>query len=118
MSPADALRAFLQPILAPGNWRMQFGRWTDGTKTDRFAVIKPVGGLPAELIRQPQFTLLLIGGSDDPTTLPDTTAQAVIAAMLGGSGDLVFMQPAEPVYWATDDGRPIAELAISTIVNT
>lgn len=117
MSPADALRSFLQPVLGD-SWRIQFGRWTDGTKTDRFAVIKPVGGLPAELIRQPQFTLLLIGGADDPTTLPDTTAQAVIAAMLESSGDLVFMQPAEPVFWPTDDGRPVAELAISTIVNT
>lgn len=116
MSPSDALRAFLVPLL-PG-WRIQFGRWVDGTKTDRFAVIRPMGGLPAELIRQPQFTLMLIGGLADGATLPDTTAQAVIAAMLIGSGDLVFMQPAEPVYWATDDGRPVAELAISTIVNT
>ena len=63
------------------------------------------------------FTLMLIGGAEDPATLPDTTAQAVIAAMSAASGDLVFMQPGEPVYWPTDDGRPVAEISIQTIVN-
>lgn len=48
---------------------------------------------------------------------PETAAQAVIAAMTRGAGTLVFMETAEPVFWATDDGRPVAELAISTILN-
>ena len=36
-------------------------------------------------------------------------------AMQGASGALVLMQPAEPVFWATDDGRPASEIAISAI---
>lgn len=115
MSPADALRAFLVPLL-PG-WRLQFGRWVDGSKTDRYAVIKPAGGLPASLVREPKFTLLLIGSATDPATLPDTTAQAVISAMATSSGALVSLQPGEPVFWSTDDGRPASDLSINTIAN-
>lgn len=116
MSAADALRALLQPLL-PG-WRIQFGRWTDGNKTDRYCVIRPVGGLPVSLVRRPQFSLMFIGASTDAAQAGEAAAQTVINAMAAGSGELVFMQPAEPVYWATDDGRPVAELAVSTIVNT
>lgn len=115
MSASDALRAFLVPLL-PG-WRMQFGRWIDGAKTDRYAVLRPMGGLPAGLVRRPQYSLTLIGGSADATAIPTNAAEAVIGAMSSSAGTLVFMETAEPVFWATDDGRPVAELAISTILN-
>ena len=115
MNASDALRAFLMPLL-PG-WRFQYGRWIDADKTDRYAVLRPMGGLPGSLVRRPQFTLQLIGGANDVQQLPETVAQTVIAAMNVSAGALVFMEPGEPVFWATDDGRPIAELAISTITN-
>lgn len=113
MTAADAIRDFITPLL-PG-WRVQFGRWTDGTTTDRYAVLRPVGGLPASLVREPQFTLQLIASSTDSNEVPFTFSELVIQAMQADSGALVLMQPAEPVFWATDDGRPASEIAISAI---
>lgn len=115
MIAADALRAFVAALL-PG-WRVQFGRWVDGTKTDRYAVLKPVGGLPAALVRRPQFTLSLIGADGDAAATPGDAAEQIIEAMHASSGALVFMEPAEPVFLATDDGRPVFEIAISAITN-
>lgn len=111
----DALRAFLQPLL-PG-WRIQFGRWIDGTTTDRYAVIKPVGGLPAELVREPQFTVTLIAGAADAASVPGERADAIVEAMRTGSGDLVFLQGSEPAYFPTNDGRHVFEFAVSAITN-
>lgn len=113
MTAADAIRDFLAPLL-PG-WRLQYGRWTDGTRTDRYAVLRSVGGLPASLVRQPQFTLQLIAASTDGNEVPIEASDTVIQAMRSDSGALVLMQPAEPVFWATDDGRPASEIAISAI---
>ena len=116
MTAADALKDFITPLLT--GWRIQLGRWTDSTNpADRFAVIKPVGGGLAELVRRPQFTLLLIGAKADAATVPSMRAETIIEAMRVSSGALVSLQPGEPVYLATDDGRPIFEIAISAITN-
>ncbi len=115
MTAADALREFIAPLL-PG-WRIQLGRWVDGSSSDRFAVLRPVGGLPAELVRRPQYSLMLVGAVDEPVTAIAEAAELVIEAMRGSSGTLVFIQPAEPVFMATNDGRPVFEIAISAITN-
>jgi hypothetical protein len=115
MNAAAALRDFMAPLL-PG-WRLQLGRWIDGPKTDRFAVIKPAGGPPVVLVREPQFAVLLIGGEGDAADVPAARADAVIEAMRSSSGSLVFLQPAEPTFWATNDGRPVSEFAVSAITN-
>jgi hypothetical protein len=115
MSATDALRAFLTPLLL--GWRLQYGRWIDDLKTDRYAVLRPMGGLPGALVRQPRFTLTLIGAADDAASLPETAAQTVISAMNTDAGGLVFMEPGEPVFWAANDGRSVVELSISTITN-
>lgn len=115
MTASDALRNFLIPLL-PG-WRIQFGRWVDGSTSDRYAVIRPSGGLPAELVRKPQFSLMLIGALNDDAQLPSGFADSIVEAMRATSGELVFLQPAEPVFWATDDGRPVFEIAVSAITN-
>ena len=115
MTATDALRAFLAPLL-PG-WRLQYGHWVDDGKTTRYAVLRPIGGLPGALVRQPRYTLMLIGKADDAAALPETSAQAVITAMQTSSGGLVYMEPGEPVYTPTNDGRPGVELSISTITN-
>lgn len=115
MTATEALRAFLAPLL-PG-WRLQYGRWIDDRKTDRYAVLRPMGGLPGALVRQPRFTLLLIGSGDDAASIPETAAQSVIAAMQTNSGGLVYLEPGEPIYTPTNDGRPVVELSISTITN-
>lgn len=111
----EAIRAFLAPVL-PG-FELQYGLWNDATanKASRYAVLKPAGGGRAELIRTPQFTLTLIGPAGESALGLHDAADAVIEAMRAGSGSLVFLQPAEPVFMATDDGRPVLEIAISAI---
>jgi hypothetical protein len=115
MSAADALRDFLVPLL--GGWRIQFGRWVDAGPAVRYAVIKPAGGVPAEVVRRPQFTLTLIGAQDDDAQVPHAAADTVIEAMRESSGSLVFLQAGEPAHFPTDDGRSISEIAISAITN-
>jgi hypothetical protein len=115
MSASDALRDYITPLL-PG-WRVQFGRWTDGTKTDRYAVLRPVGGGMASLVRRPKFTLLLIGAENDAASVPNMAANAIIEAMRNDNGSLVVMRADEPIYRAADDGRPMFEFGISTITN-
>lgn len=115
MSASDDLRTFIAPLL-PG-WRIQFGRWTDGAKSDRYAVLKRVGGLPAELVREPQFTLTLICAENDEASVGEDAADVVIEAMRVSSGALVSMQAAEPAYFTTGDGRHVYEMAISAITN-
>ena len=110
---ADAIRDFIEPLL-PG-WRVQFGRWVDGVAASRYAVLKPVGGLPAELVRRPEFTLTLIGAAADAAQVPHDAANQIIEAMRASAGALVFLQAAEPAHFHTDDGRPISEIAISAI---
>lgn len=110
---ADAIRNLITPILT--GYRVQFGRWIDGAPTDRFAVIRPVGGVPASLVRRPQFSLMLIGAVGDSSATPDGKAHLIIEAMRASSGSIVTMSPGEPVFFSTDDGRPVIEIAISTI---
>jgi hypothetical protein len=43
MSAADSIKTFIAPHLT--GWRIQFGRWLDGNIADRYAVIRPVGGM-------------------------------------------------------------------------
>ena len=115
MTAMDAIRAFITPMLT--SWRIQSGRWTDGAKTDRYAVLRPVGGASAGLVRRPQFTLLLIGALNESMSVPSMAAEAIVEAMRTQSGGLVLMQAGEPVFSSADDGRPIFELSISTITN-
>lgn len=113
MMAADAIRDVITPVLS--GWRVQFGAWRDGAKTDRYAVIRPVGGLPAELVRQPQFVLSMIGALNDDASIPAEAMHQVIETMRTTSGAITFMQPAEPVFVPTNDGRPVFELAVSAI---
>lgn len=110
---ADAIKLFLAPVL-PG-WRVQFGRWQDDGGASRYAVLRPVGGARAELVRRPEFTLTLIGRPDDAAQVPHQAADAVVQAMRAGSGGLVFLQASEPTHFPTDDGRPVSEIAVSAI---
>jgi len=113
MNAADALRDFVADLLPA--WRVQFGAWVDGAPDHTFAVIKPAGGARAELVRRPQFTLSLIGAKNAPIADTKDAAELVIEAMRTGSGGLVSLQPGEPAYMPTSDGRPVFEIAILAI---
>jgi hypothetical protein len=115
VNAADALRNFVAAQLS--DWRIQFGAWQDGSKTDRYAVIKPTGGLPAELLRRPAFSLYFIGAENEAASVAYEAANTVIEAMRQSSGDLVFMEPSEPAFNPTNDGRPVYEVAVTTITN-
>lgn len=112
---ADAIKDVISPLL-PG-WAVQFGRWEDMGRDKRYAVIRPAGGLPAELIREPQFTVMFIGADGEGAGPASNAVESVIEAMRSDSGALVFMQPSEPVFVAADDGRAIFEVAVSAITN-
>ena len=115
MSAYDEVRNFITPLL-PG-WRIQFGVWQDGGGAHRYAVIKPNGGLPVELVRRPAFTLTFIGMANEAASVALEAANAVIEAMRVSSGNLVFMQPGEPSFFPTNDGRPVYEVAVTAITN-
>jgi hypothetical protein len=104
----------------PTGWRIQFGRWIDDPdKTLRYIVVRPVGGVAAEVVRRPQFTLTLITGAGDASTIADIAAGQIIEALRAWPGSEAVMQMAagEPVFMATDDGRAVFEMAVSTITN-
>ena len=115
MNAADALRNFIEPLLS--DCRIQFGVWQDGSKTDRYAVIKPTGGLPASLVRRPAFSLYFIGAANEEASVAYEAANTVIVAMQQSSGELVSMQASEPAFHPTNDGRSVYEVAVTTITN-
>jgi hypothetical protein len=112
MSAADAIKAFIEPIL-PG-WRTQFGRWDD-VPTQRCAVIKPSGGASRPLLREPAFTLHLISAAGDATSVARDAAEAVVAATKAVSGELVALDAGEPAYWWTSDGRHAFDISLSAM---
>lgn len=116
MTADDAILDFVEPILGQG-WRCQFGRWEEDAVNGRtrYAVLQPAGGGRAEVIRTPQFTLKLIGLDGGDLDATKAAAHALIEAMRASSGRLVFMQPGEPAYLPTSDGRPVFEFAIAAI---
>ena len=112
---AEALRQFLAPLLP--DYVLQYGAWVDGPapKSTRYAVIRPVGGPRAELLRRPQFTLTLIGMDGGDALELSEAADRVIEAMRTSAGDLVFLQPAEPVFIPTADRRAMLDIAVAAI---
>ena len=114
-SAAEALRQFLAPLL-PG-YELQFGAWVDKAlpHATRFAVLRPVGGPRVEILRRPQFTLTLIGMDGGDALELSEAADRVIEAMRTSAGDLVFLQPAEPVFIPTADRRAMLDIAVAAI---
>jgi hypothetical protein len=112
---ADAIRDVLTPLL-PG-WVIQFGRWEDTSRNVRHCVIRPAGGAGGDLVRRPLFTVTHIGADGEGSGPASTAAEASVQAMRATSGALVFLQPAEPAFLASNDGRAIFETAVSAITN-
>ncbi len=114
MNATEAIRAAITPVL-PG-WRIQLGQWLGDSAADRYAVIRPVGGGIAALVRRPQHTVTLIGSVGDAITDTQAKAEAVTEALrVNTSAGAVCLMAAEPAYSATDDGRPVFEMAVSAI---
>lgn len=116
MTHADALRDLFTPLLA-SDFEWQFGRWEDSEETQRYAVLRPAGGIGAELVRRPQFTLMLIGQRGGDNSQLGNTANAVVELCREEAGGLVYVEAGEPAFVPTADGRPIFEIALSVIAN-
>lgn len=114
MTASTAIRDFITPILGVG-WVVQFGAWDDADRSKSVAVVRPVGGGRAELVRRPQFTLLLIGADGQSSADVAVKANQIIEAMRASSGGLVLLQPGEPVFMPTADRRAVFEIAVSAI---
>ena len=113
MNHAEALRDLLEPALPDYQW--QFGRWEDNAAPARYAVLRPAGGVGAGLLRQPQFTLSLVGlRAGDALNLAEA-CDFVIETCRAEAGALVYVEAGEPVFVPTADGRPIFEIALSVI---
>lgn len=117
---SDALRAVLQASF-PTGWVIQFGRWRDdpADQTKRYIVVRPVGGVGAEVVRRPLFNVAIITGAADASTIADTAAGTIIEALRAwpGSETVMQLQAGEPVFMATDDGRTVFEMSVSTITD-
>jgi hypothetical protein len=117
---SDALRAVLQATF-PTGWVIQFGRWRDdpADQSKRYIVVRPVGGAGAEVVRRPLFNLAIITAAGDASTIADTAAGSIIEALRAwpGSETVMQLQAGEPVFMATDDGRTVFEMAVSTITD-
>lgn len=117
MNAIDSVYEFVVPLL-PG-WRVQVGKWRDDPEDDisRFAVIRPMGGTSAGLVRRPLFSLTLISNKqpDESNSIVFAAADAIIEASRVNAGSLVLIESGEPAYTNTSDGRHVVELAISTI---
>lgn len=113
MNHAEAIRSLLTPSLPAFGW--QFGRWEDSAPSSRKAVLRPAGGVGAELIRRPQFVLSLVGLRGGDHAELGQAADAVVETCRVEAGALVYVEAGEPVYVPTADGRPIFEIALSVI---
>jgi hypothetical protein len=114
VSAAQAIRDFIAPVLG-ADWVIQYGAFDERDRSQACAVIKPIGGGKAELIRTPLFSLYLIGFDGQSATDVEAKANQIIEAMRASSGNLVSMQPGEPVFMPTADRRAVFEIAVSAI---
>lgn len=117
MMAATAIRDTL--VTALPTWRVQFGRWTDDpNKATRFAVVRPVGGGAATLVRSPQFSVTLIGADGDDATTASAQADLVVRSLRAwrpSNGAVFNLQASEPVFVPTADSRPAFDIAVSAL---
>jgi hypothetical protein len=115
---AEALRDFFEEASELPGIEMQFGRWVDGGNTLRYGVLRPAGGIAEPTLRQPQFTLSLIGKDQSDLMEMAAAASRCVDAARDDAGDVVvYIQCGEPVFVATRDGRPMFEIAVSVIAS-
>lgn len=122
MTTGNTVAEALKPILAavaPG-WREQFGLWRDaGVPADRYAVVQPMGGPGAgSLVRRPITSVRFVGAVGDAAAVPSQVAEAFNAALRAASpAGVMYSEGQEPVVTQAADGRPIAEVVVSSILS-
>lgn len=112
---ADAIRDLIAQVLPGPQWALQYGEWRDPGGSTRAAVLRPVGGATAALLRRPAYRLTLVGLAGGDNNEIRAAADAVIERVRSNSGGLVFLEAGEPVYIPTADRRPTFEIALNAI---
>lgn len=113
MSIATDLKAELESLLT--GYTFQFGAWLDsGQMNERFAVIQPVSGQRADIVRYPQYRIVLVGLHSDGDAKVYADAEAVVGHLRDNDsfGELDTVLPSEPVPWATNENRPVFEVPL------
>jgi len=116
---AEAIKPIAQAA-APG-WRVQFGLWLDGgVREDRFVVLRPIGGGNSSngLVRRPMLSVMFVGAVGDAAAVATSIVETFANSVRGDVGpSLVFAEVSEPVVMQTSDGRPVAEVIVSSILS-
>lgn len=113
---AEALKPLAEEVAA--NWRVQFG-WLADTRdtTARFVLMRPVGGGPAVHVRRPIVSVVFVGAVGDRSDASMLVSEAFAERVRQGVTGLAFAEVSEPTVSQTDDGRPVAEVAVSSILS-
>ena len=121
MTTGNVLADSLKPVLAAVavGWVLQFGYWQDtGDAGDRFAVVQAIGGAAATLVRTPIVSVRFVGAVGDAAAVPSRVAEAFCAALIDGApAGVSYAASTEPLTIPTADGRPVAEVVVSSIVS-
>jgi hypothetical protein len=115
---AEGLKTIAEGV-APG-WTAQFGLWRDsGNPAERYVVMRPIGGPGGgRLVRQPLISVMFVGATGDAAAVPSQVAEAFTAALrLGPVNGVAYAEATEPTLTPTSDGRPVAEVVVSSIVS-
>lgn len=123
MTTGNATAEALKPIaeeVADG-WRVQFGWLADASSPDakaqRFVLMRPVGGGGAVLVRRPIVSVVFIGAAGESPSVVSLTSEAFAERVRQGVQGLTFAEVSEPTVSQTADGRPVAEVAVSSILS-
>lgn len=121
MSTGHAAAEAIKPIAqaaVPG-WAVQFGLWLDsGEKVERYVVLRPIGGSGSGLVRRPMLSAMFVGAVGDAAAVVTSAVDAFQRGVRSDVGPaLVYAEVSEPVVMQTADGRPVAEVVVSSILS-
>lgn len=126
MKYIDDIRDWLIANNLAAGYKVQPYKWTDsGLTTDRFLVIQPDGGQPANAeFRSPFARLLIIGKKSEPHQATNgvvSTANGIIKTMqdVFSFGNNFLMEAVSDVSITaeTDDGRPYCQINLRILAN-
>jgi hypothetical protein len=118
MTPSEDLKNYLASTGLSAGFRVQFGMYEADNPADKYLVIRPQNGGNAALIRYPYHSIILVGEVNSSRFALLSKANAIIEAMrsnVHSSGRTFNMQSSEPVFFQTDDKRPVFELSIEML---
>lgn len=119
MSPAETLYDYLIGNGYTSGYEVQLFQWMDGLPTDKFIVVQPSGGLPAEVIRDATCTVTVIGAHQGDRLAAANKAEAIFSGLRAAtvSSGAFFFQPDEPVFFRTEEERPVFQMNVRVLAD-